>query len=277
MAPVDLSVCIVTYEPYWPHLARTLARLGDAIAQARARGSLAAVTVTLVDNGPGTDRERLALLAEAALARAPGTTSRVLTGHGNVGFGSGHNLGMRAVGAPLHLILNPDVEMDEDALDTAVRYLAIHPQAGAVMAAARDDDGEPLYLAKSMPSVGVLLLRGFAPSWLRHLFQGALDRYEMRDRDWSREQFPILVAGGCFLLCQRSALDAVHGFDERYFLYFEDYDLSMRLSRTAPVGYSPAVRVIHHGVGAARKGWRHTRWFIASARRFFATHGWRWR
>jgi GT2 family glycosyltransferase len=276
MTPVRLSVCVVTFEPCWPHLARTLARLGDAIAFARARGSLAGCAVTLVDNGPGHDRERLALLAEAALARAPGTASQVLTGHGNVGFGRGHNLGMRAADAAVHLILNPDVEMDEDALDAGVRYLEAHPEAGAVMAAARDDDGERLYLAKSMPSVLALLLRGFAPAWLRSRFQGVLDRYEMRERDWTIEQFPILVAGGCFLLCRRSALDAVGAFDEGYFLYFEDYDLSMRLARTAPVGYSPAVRVIHHGGGAARKGWQHTLWFITSARRFFATHGWRW-
>lgn len=276
MAAADLTVCIVTYEPHWPHLARTLARLGDAIACAQARGSIGEAAVTLVDNGPGTDRERLALLAEAALARAPGTRTAVLTGHGNVGFGRGHNLGLRAAQAPLHLILNPDVEMDDDALDAAARYLDAHPQAGAVMAAARDDAGEPLYLAKSMPSVLVLLLRGFAPAWLRRPFQRVLDRYEMRERDWSREQFPILVAGGCFLLCRRDALDAAHGFDEAYFLYFEDYDLSMRLSRNSPVGYSPAVRVIHHGGGASRKGWRHTLWFIASARRYFATHGWRW-
>lgn len=275
MAPVNLSVCIVTFEPCWPHLARTLARLGDAIACSQARGSIASVSVTLVDNGDGSDRERLALLAEAALSRAAATTSAVLTGHGNVGFGRGHNLGMRSARAPLHLILNPDVEMDEDALDAAVRYLEARPPSGAVMARARNDGGEPLYLAKSMPSVLVLLLRGFAPSWLRRLFRGVLDRYEMRERDWSREQFPIPVAGGCFLLCRRSALDAVSGFDERYFLYFEDYDLSLRLAHSAPVGYSPAVRVIHHGGGAARKGWRHTLWFIASARRFFATHGWR--
>jgi len=276
MQPLTLSVSLVVYQPNWPHLARTLAFLGNAIAHAKAHGSLAQASVTLVDNGTGDARERLALLAEAALGRAPGTRTGVLTGHGNVGYGRGHNLGMGHARADLHLILNPDVEMDAAALDAGIRYLDRHAQAGAVMPDARNEEGERQYLARSLPSVSVLLLRGFAPGWLKALFHSSLDRYEMRERDWDAEQFPITAASGCFLLARRSALDAVGGFDPAYFLYFEDYDLSMRLAKIAPVGYSPAVRVVHHGGGAAQKGWRHILWFIASARRFFATHGWRW-
>lgn len=277
MQPATLSVCVVVYQPNWRHLARTLAFLGDSLAHAKAHGSLTQASVTLVDNGTGEERERLALLAEAALARAPGTRTGVLTGQGNVGYGRGHNLGMAQAKADLHLILNPDVEMDPEAIDAGIRYLASHAQAGAVMPDARDAAGERQYLARSMPSVSVLLLRGFAPAWLRAPFRDALDRYEMRERDWRQEQFPIAVASGCFLLARRSALDAVGGFDPGYFLYFEDYDLSMRLAKASPVGFSPAVRVVHHGGGAADKGWRHTLWFITSARRFFSTHGWHWR
>ena len=276
MRPLTLSVSLVVHQPNWRHLARTLAFLGDAITYARAHGSLTQASVTLVNNGSGEDCERLALLAEAALGRAPGTRTGVLTGHGNVGYGRGHNLGMGNAQADLHLILNPDVEMDAPALDAGIRYLEAHPQAGAVMPDAHDEAGERQYLARSMPSVSVLFLRGFAPAWLRAPFHASLARYEMRERDWDAEQFPIAVAGGCFLLARRGSLDKVGGFDPAYFLYFEDYDLSMRLAKVSPVGYSPAVRVVHHGGGAAEKGWRHILWFIGSARRFFATHGWRW-
>lgn len=276
MQAASLSVCVVVHQPNWRYLARTLSFLGDAITHAQRRESLAQVSVTLVNNGAAEDCDRLALLADAALSRAPGTRSGVLTGHGNVGYGQGHNLGMAQEKADLHLILNPDVEMDASALDAGIRYLASHPQAGAVMPDARDEDGERQYLARSMPSVAVLLLRGFAPAWLRAPFRRLLDDYEMRERDWDAEQFPISVASGCFLLARRRALDTVGGFDQAYFLYFEDYDLSLRLATVAPVGFSPAVRVVHHGGGAADKGWRHTVWFITSARRFFSTHGWRW-
>jgi GT2 family glycosyltransferase len=69
-------------------------------------------------------------------------------------------------------------------------------------------------------------------------------------------------------------LDAVEGFDPRYFLYFEDFDLSLRLSKVAPIAYVPAVRIVHHGGHAAAKGFAHIRWFATSARRFFSMHGW---
>ena len=72
------------------------------------------------------------------------------------------------------------------------------------------------------------------------------------------------------------AFDAVKGFDEDFFLYFEDYDLSLRLASRGHLSYQPAVRIVHHGGFAARKGWRHLRLFAASALRFFSRHGWRW-
>jgi GT2 family glycosyltransferase len=58
-------------------------------------------------------------------------------------------------------------------------------------------------------------------------------------------------------------------------MYFEDYDLSLRLGREAKVAFVPASRIIHHGGDASRKGARHISWFLRSAWRFFATHGWK--
>jgi GT2 family glycosyltransferase len=60
-------------------------------------------------------------------------------------------------------------------------------------------------------------------------------------------------------------------------MYFEDFDLSLRLAKEAGIAYEPAARIVHHGGGAARKGLRHVLWFVASAFRFFSRHGWRWK
>ena len=78
----------------------------------------------------------------------------------------------------------------------------------------------------------------------------------------------MLVRGEC--------LTAVEGFDERYFLYFEDFDLSLRLGRLGKLLFAPQVRIVHHGGYAARKGWRHLQMFMRSGLRFFNQHGWRW-
>jgi len=58
-------------------------------------------------------------------------------------------------------------------------------------------------------------------------------------------------------------------------MYFEDYDLSLRIGREAGVAYVPEARIVHHGGDAARKGWRHVGWFVRSAWRFFSRHGWK--
>jgi GT2 family glycosyltransferase len=65
------------------------------------------------------------------------------------------------------------------------------------------------------------------------------------------------------------------GFDPRFFMYFEDYDLSLRVGREAKVAYVPAAHIVHHGGEASRKGARHVAWFLRSAARFFSIHGWR--
>jgi hypothetical protein len=84
------------------------------------------------------------------------------------------------------------------------------------------------------------------------------------------------MMSGCFMLARRKAVDATGGFDPGYFLYFEDFDWSVRLNRLTGSAYVPAVKIVHHGGGAARKGWRHVALFARSALRFYRKHGWKW-
>jgi GT2 family glycosyltransferase len=87
---------------------------------------------------------------------------------------------------------------------------------------------------------------------------------------------PVPMMSGCFMLVRRNAVDATGGFDPGYFLYFEDFDWSVRLNRVTQSAYVPSVRIVHHGGGASRKGWRHVVEFAKSAVRFFNKHGWKW-
>ena len=59
-------------------------------------------------------------------------------------------------------------------------------------------------------------------------------------------------------------------------MYFEDFDLSRRLTALGDVIYCPSALITHRGGNASRKGWRHISWFAQSALRFFHHHGWRW-
>jgi len=161
-----------------------------------------------------------------------------------------------------------------------VRWLAMHPDVGAIAPEVASGDGESQeYLCRRYPTVLDLLLRGFAPRFLQRLFHRRLDHYEMRDvidPDPEREVIDIPAMSGACMLVRRSAVDATGGFDPKFFLYFEDYDWTVRLNRVARTAYVPAMRVRHHGGGAARKGLRHIAWFVASGLRFYRKHGWRW-
>jgi hypothetical protein len=167
------------------------------------------------------------------------------------------------------------VELEPEALSAALAALAAHPEVGLVAPSVRGDDGLTQFLCKRYPSVWVLFLRGFAPRALRERFHRAVAHYEMRDVIGERFVERVPLASGCFMLVRTPLFARVGGFDPRFFMYFEDYDLSMRLAREAAIAYVPEARIVHHGGEAARKGWRHVAWFVSSAWRFFARHGWK--
>jgi GT2 family glycosyltransferase len=122
----------------------------------------------------------------------------------------------------------------------------------------------------------VLALRGFAPGWMKSLLRTRLDRYEMRDADRDSTQYDVPIVSGAFMLFRSGALKQIAGFRRDYFLYFEDFDLSLRMAKIARVAYVPAVCIRHHGGYAAEKGWRHLVLFVRGGAIFFRRHGWRW-
>ena len=269
----SLKVAIVTHAPDLPVLTTMLERLGRALRHAGERRLLDRAQLILVDNGPGSAwRESLRRLLDAADLPA---TVELLSGQGNVGYGAGHNLAFHQGAGEFHLILNPDVLLEEDALSEGLAFLVAHPEAGLVAPAAWDGDGRRQYLCKRYPTVLDLALRGFAPAWLRRRFRTRLDRYELRDQTGDAVLWDPPIASGCFMLCRRAALERVGGFRPEYFLYFEDFDLSLRLAAVTRLVYVPAVRVVHLGGHAARKGVRHVGLFLRAALKFFSRHGWR--
>jgi GT2 family glycosyltransferase len=274
-AAIDLSVSIVVFRPDLNELAVTLRSLGIAAERAREAGALGRVQVWLVDNGDAVAAGLEDTLATALGPFAPWLTVQVLSSHGNVGYGRGHNLAITRAEAGYHLVLNPDVILAADALVEGLHYLESHSEVGLITPQVYDTAGGRQYLCKRYPSVMVLGLRGFGPAFLRRRFGRMLDRYEMRDLPDDQPTSPIPIASGCFMLCRRQPLAAIGGFSPEYFLYFEDFDLSLRFARQAAIAYVPAVRIRHAGGDAAGKGWAHRGMFIRSAFTFFRRHGWR--
>jgi GT2 family glycosyltransferase len=267
------SATIVTFRPDVPLLERTLASLAEAVRHARGAGLVSDAAVFVVDNGPA---ELLPAIQNALRAFPPDAgTVELVHGHGNVGYGRANNLVLPRLDSDLHLIANPDVELDRGALAAAIEALDSDASLGVVAPSVCGPDGERQYLCKRYPSVWVLFLRGFAPAFLRRRYAAALDHYEMRDVPPGEPFAPVPLVSGCFMLMRTALFTRLGGFDPRFFMYFEDYDLSLRAGRESRVAYVPAARIVHHGGEASRKGVRHVVWFLRSAWRFFAIHGWK--
>ena len=267
-----LSVSIVVYRSDEALLRATVTSLARACRQLRTELGVPA-RLTVVDNA--AVEAPLAAVPAGEAERAAFEAVRYVPMEGNPGYGAAHNRAFGEDGGEYHLVLNPDVELDPDALCVGVRYLQQHPPVAGVVPEGRDEAGAPLYLAKREPSLLVLLLRAFAPRLAQRVFARAMAHYEMRDVCARAEPVEVPLASGCFMLLRGEHLAAVGGFCADYFLYFEDFDLSRRLRRVGPLVYLPAMRIVHHGGGAARKGARHIAWFCRSALRYFSAWGWR--
>lgn len=285
----DFSASIVIYDPDRDLLLRTVRSLEQAIACLRAQRPGARVALTVIDNSvPSCESHAWLHAANGAPFRW--LDLRVIGGHGNVGFGRGHNLALGALDSRHHLILNPDVELAEDALARALDFLDAHPDVIALSPRVSGGDGHLQYLCRRYPAVLDLFVRGFLPRAWRKAFDARLARYEMRAETDRLESagakqggadvpvsFAPRIISGCFMIFRTAGLVSLGGFDPRYFLYFEDYDLSLRAGKRGALAYVPSVRIVHHGGGAARKGGRHIRMFVTSAWKFFTRFGWRWR
>ncbi|MFL9928024.1 glycosyltransferase [Paraburkholderia sp. RL18-103-BIB-C] len=269
---LGLSVSVVVYQPDIDQLNSTLASLVTACEVLHTERPGLPVTLYLVDNGGLPDPS-----AALEALRVGGVSYTVIVGQGNVGYGRGHNLAIERITSRYHLVMNPDIDLAPDALKQALNFLDDHADAGLLTPWIGDEHGQQQHLCRRYPTLLDLFVRGFLPVRLRSLFKGRLARYEMRDLINGHDiVWDPLIVSGCFMLFRTHVLKQLAGFDARYFLYFEDYDLSLRTHDVTRVVYVPAVRVLHHGGGAARKGGAHVRMFVASACRFFNRFGWKW-
>lgn len=176
------------------------------------------------------------------------------------GFGENHNAAFLRCIEAYFCPLNPDIELLNNPFPELV---AVLESAGAGLAA-------PLVTAPS----------GAIEDSMRHfptpfsLAKKALGRGDGRYVVAAGQApfFPEWVAG-MFMLFRREAFSKLHGFDERYFLYFEDVDICLRAWRAGEkVVACPAVGVVHDARRDSRKNLRHLRWHLASMARFFFMH-----
>lgn len=277
-----LSVSIVTYNIEEDDFFSMLLSLDKAILKLeQSEGS--SVQTTIIDNGH-QEALLLKIISRVEGEKGVGAGSyELISGHGNIGYGRANNLVIKTTKAKYHLILNPDVILAENCLVEGLNYLVAADASNgkaisAISPRATDDSGSIQYLCKRYPSAFNFLLRGFAPKKIQSLFRERLDYYELRDRikaDSSEVIENVPLISGCFMLCNTQFLQEVGGFNEKFFLHFEDLALSMELSKLGNLDYVPNMKIQHFGGNSARRGIKHIFIFICSGLKFFNLYGWK--
>jgi N-acetylglucosaminyl-diphospho-decaprenol L-rhamnosyltransferase len=192
----------------------------------------------------------------------------------NMGFGSGVNQGLARTSGATILLLNPDCRLLPESIDPLVAELAQHPECAIAGPQILNDDGSVQGSARGDPT----LLTGLfgRSSLLTRLFpRSSMAQQNVRvDLGRGGASYEVDWVSGACMLARRDALTAVGGFDERYFLYWEDADLCRRLrDRGGSIRYVPAARVTH-SVGQSSRSDQvlATRAFHRSAYLYYSTH-----
>ena len=165
----------------------------------------------------------------------------------NPGFGSGHNVALKISQTKLydyHLVINADVYFDEDVITPMIKYMEQDLSVALMMPKVLNPDGSIQRLCKLLPSPNDLFLRRFVR--LR-IFEERSKIFEMHESGYNKVTFSPYLSG-CFMLLRNDALVEVGLFDENFFMYPEDIDLTRRLALKFNTLFFPLVSVYHvHG------------------------------
>jgi GT2 family glycosyltransferase len=237
---VDLSVVIVSFNsaPDLPACFEAISRTSRQLEH----------EVIVVDNASADETVRL---VEERHPRI-----RVLANSENVGFARAANLGIQKSSGRHLLLLNPDTEVQAGALERSVAYLDEHPDVGIVGARVNNPDGTLQRACRRSiptPQVAFFRLSGLGKIWKSHPAAGAYN-VEGADPD---QIMDVEAVSGSYLMVRREACEKVGGLDERYFLYGEDLDFCLEVSRAGyRIIYYPEAVVLHHKGASSRQAKR---------------------
>jgi N-acetylglucosaminyl-diphospho-decaprenol L-rhamnosyltransferase len=172
------------------------------------------------------------------------------------GFGANHNNAFNLCNTAFFCVLNPDIELPQNPysfLISAMQSNSAEIAAPLVLA----PNGTVEDSVRHFPTPGALFLKALGGPDGRYVFTPGQPPFKP---DW---------VAGMFMLFQTKAYQRLRGFDENYFLYYEDVDICRRAHRAGlKIVCCPEVSVVHHAQRASRRSFRHMRWHLSSMLRY---------
>lgn len=191
----------------------------------------------------------------------------------NTGYGAAHNLALRKSilqNIDYHLVVNPDIEFEPDILDKIVVFMNNNTDIGHLMPKIFYPDGQIQYLCKLVPTPFDLIFRRFLPdAWTAE----RTAKFEMRKSGYNRIM-DVPYLSGCFMFLRIKTLEEVGLFDERFFMYPEDIDLTRRIHQKYRTVFYPEVSVIHNHAQDSYKNLRMLWVHITNMMKYFNKWGW---
>jgi len=216
---------------------------------------------------------------DEAFLKALDTRVTYTFGQGNVGFGAGHNLKIaeHVQKARYWLVLNPDAYFGEGLLEELVKRMDADPAIGLCIPHIQNPDGSTQLVNKRLPTPEVFVARKL--DWMlripvvKNILNHRLDMFVLKDMDLHRPLICPFISG-CFMFFRGSMLAELKGYDERYFLYMEDLDISRRAAQRGLNVVFSDIACHHHWERAAYKNRKLFRILVDSCIAYFRKWGW---
>lgn len=191
----------------------------------------------------------------------------------NKGYGAGHNIAIKKAiedGVSYHVVLNPDIYWTDDVIGELVNYLDKHSDVGQIMPKVYYPDGRLQYLCKLVPTPMDLIFKRFLPAkWT----EKRLYKFQLRFTGYDKiMNVPYL--SGCFMFFRVSALKEVGLFDERFFMYPEDIDITRRMHAKYKTIFYPFVSIVHAHAAASKTSKKMLKVHIVNMIKYFNKWGW---
>jgi GT2 family glycosyltransferase len=192
----------------------------------------------------------------------------------NIGFGAGHNMILKyptKMGC-YHIVINPDVYFNFGVLEELYDYMEAHQDVGLIMPDVYFPDGKRQFLPKLLPYVSDLIFRRFNIS---ERYRRKINyKYEMQFVDYDKP-FEIAIASGCFSFFRKDAIVKTNIlYDDNFFMYFEDLDISRRIAKYYKIVCNPKVHITHEYGRGSHKNRKLFFIFIRSLVKYFNKWGW---